>query len=410
MRIAMFTNTYYPFVGGVPVSIERLSKGLLKQGHQVVVFAPTYEEDMAHEVTEQEDQLIIHRFKVRKQKLSNGCVVPKIFDLTVEKYFRQYAFDVIHVHHPMMVGYTAMYLSKKYEIPLVYTYHTRYEYYLQTFRLFQEEKEESKDGLKSKIKHKLLQITSNSIIPKHNRFFMNHCDAVIAPTKSMQDFLTEQHVVSPLHILPTGIHCPDYPTDQINKAPKESVEFITIARLEKEKNLSFLIQSMKGYQMKNGSSFHLTIVGNGSIREELQTQINELGLSSNITLVGNKSQEEIAELLKKSDLFLFSSKSETQGIVLLEAMSHGVPVVAVEASGVRDVVRNQYNGYQTEEEEDAFIHAIDKTLEEDGLYQELCKGAYETASRFDYSQIALLAEKIYIDSILSKNRRVAHAV
>lgn len=427
MRIAMFTNTYYPFVGGVPVSIERLSKGLMSQGHQVVIFAPSYEEDNEKECRKRKDQKInrnlnnqgkveqetveIHRFKVMKHKLSNGCVIPKLFDSAIEKTFRQDSFDVIHVHHPMLMGYTAMYLSKKYDIPMVYTYHTRYEFYLKSLRMFQDTSGfNEEESMKAKVKNKLLQVTSSVIIPKHNKVFMNRCDAVIAPTESMREFLVNQQVLTPVHILPTGISCPSKKRVLTESELKSHIKFITIARLEEEKNLFFLVRALELFKQKNQTSFHLSIVGEGSMREQLQMEINQKGLAENITLLGSKRQDEIATLLQDSDLFLFSSKSETQGIVLLEAMSHQLPVVAIEANGVRDVVFDGYNGIKTLEEEDGFVKAITKVTEDIDFYHALSEGAYEVASKYDYNQVALEAEKIYLSSLWNKNRRVAHAV
>lgn len=448
MRIAMFTNTYYPFVGGVPISIERLSKGLKNQGHQVVIFAPSYEEDGEEELSKSKERKInqnsskensvkhkikqgmnedinqeikhgaiergsieIHRFEVMKHKLTNGCVIPKLFDSKIERIFRQYSFDVIHVHHPMLMGYTAMYLSKRYNIPMVYTYHTRYEFYVKSLPIFQNIVEfNEEDGIKEKVRHKLFQVTSSVIIPNHNRIFMNQCDAIIAPTESIHEFLVNQRVVTPVHILPTGISCPSKKKLRVEKNFKKHIEFITIARLEEEKNLFFLVHAMELFKKKNQSSFHLSIVGEGSIRKQLQMVINQKGLSDNITLLGSKSQDEIATLLQDSDLFLFSSKSETQGIVLLEAMSHQLPVVAIEASGVRDVVIDDYNGIKTMEDENSFVNAISKVMKNNDFYHELGEGAYEMASKFDYNQVALEAEKIYLSSLWIKNRSVAHAV
>ncbi|HPU64127.1 MAG TPA: glycosyltransferase, partial [Mobilitalea sp.] len=122
MRIAMLTNNYKPFVGGVPISIERLAQGLRNLGHEVYIFAPSYEG--------QEEEPYVIRYKSRKKKLKGEFVIPDIWDKTIEEKFAVIPFDIIHVHHPMLMGYIAQYLHKKYDIPIVFTYHTRYEQYL----------------------------------------------------------------------------------------------------------------------------------------------------------------------------------------------------------------------------------------------------------------------------------------
>ena len=129
MRIAMLTNNYKPFVGGVPISIERLSKSLRSLGHEVYIFAPTYDNQC--------DEEFVIRYKSLKGKISGGVVLPNIFDIEIEKKFKALKFDVIHVHHPMLLGNIAQYLGRKYNIPVIYTYHTRYEEYLHFLKPFE---------------------------------------------------------------------------------------------------------------------------------------------------------------------------------------------------------------------------------------------------------------------------------
>ena len=129
MKIAMLTNNYKPFIGGVPISVERLAEGLRSLGHQVTVFAP--------EGAGWEEEPDVVRFRVLYEWRDKGLVIGNFSDSRIEKRFREEQFDVIHVHHPVVIGFTAVYLSKKYGIPLAYTYHTRYEEYLHYFKLYE---------------------------------------------------------------------------------------------------------------------------------------------------------------------------------------------------------------------------------------------------------------------------------
>lgn len=122
MKIAMMTNNYKPFIGGVPVSIERLAEALRKEGHEVVIFAPMYPMQLLEKD--------VVRYNSLSRKMAGEMVIPNMFDSIIETKFREGKFDVIHVHHPMLIGNTAVYLSRKYKVPLVFTYHTRYEQYL----------------------------------------------------------------------------------------------------------------------------------------------------------------------------------------------------------------------------------------------------------------------------------------
>lgn len=108
MRIAMMTNNYLPFVGGVPISIERLANGLRELGNEVFIFAPSYEEQ------DEEDGVI--RIRSLEKKLDGNCVIPNIFDPELERQFRSLDIDMIHVHHPMVMGYAGLYLGKRYGV------------------------------------------------------------------------------------------------------------------------------------------------------------------------------------------------------------------------------------------------------------------------------------------------------
>ena len=129
MKIAMMTNNYKPFIGGVPISVERLAKGLRALGHEVCIFAPEYE-------GEEEPEEDVVRYRSHKRKLSNGMVFPSMFDPCIRQEFEMREFDLIHVHQPMVMGNVAKLYSKRYGIPLVFTWHTRYEEYLHYLRPF----------------------------------------------------------------------------------------------------------------------------------------------------------------------------------------------------------------------------------------------------------------------------------
>ena len=151
MRIALMTNNYKPIVAGVPISIERLARGLEELGHEVTIFAPTYKErrtmrqltgrraagkwrfEAVHAQTGSErggEEENVFRYSTCLNRFVGGIVLPNPFDIRIEREFKEHCYDIIHVHHPMLIGRTAVHLSRKYQIPLVFTYHTRYEHYI----------------------------------------------------------------------------------------------------------------------------------------------------------------------------------------------------------------------------------------------------------------------------------------
>lgn len=381
MRIAMMTNNYLPFIAGVPISIERLSEGLRKEGHEVVIFAPDYKGQGTEEN--------VVRYGSFLKGIAGGATVPNSFDRRIEEEFSKGNFDVIHVQHPMMIGWTAAYLSEKYHVPLVFTYHTRYEQYL----------------------HYIKASFLKNVLPFYMRSFTKHCDMVFAPTPLMKDYLEEIGCPAAVEVLPTGLKEDSYQADrekaeQIRKellgnSGKKYI-FCTVARLAKEKNLDFLFRVLAGRKAhKNGSDFKFAVIGDGPERKELEKLARDLDLQEEICFVGKVPNEEVKNYCRAADYFLFSSLSETQGIVLLEAMATGLPVIAVRASGVSDIVVSGENGYMTALSETEFERRLDMTLENSGLRSHLIQGAFRTAEKYRAQDIAGLAAAYYKAAIAS---------
>lgn len=381
MKIAMMTNSYKPFVAGVPVSIERLSDSLRSQGHEVVVFAPSYDKQKA------EPDVV--RYRALMRGVAGGFSVPDSLDMEIERRFKEGNFDVIHVHHPMMIGRTALYLSWKYHVPLVFTYHTRYEQYLHYIGL---------SGLKK-------------IMPGYVRSYTRHCDMVIAPTPLMKEYLEQIQVGTDIRVLPTGL-----PEDSFHPDKQRADElrqeligdkkylFCTVARLAKEKNLDFLFRCMMLHKDISGDDFRLVLIGDGPERKELEKRAVSLDIRNEIVFVGEVPNTEIKNYCHAADLFLFSSLSETQGIVLLESMAAGTPVIALRATGTEDVVMNGINGYMTGVSERDFVCKLMDILEKKEI-DILRQGAYETAQSYRCERIAEEALKAYELAIESRKRK-----
>lgn len=398
MRIAMLTNNYKPFIGGVPISIERLAKGLRELGHIVYIFAPTYENQV-------EEENVI-RYKVIKTKVGEGkIVVPNVFDSDIEKVFKTLEIDVIHVHHPMLMGNLALHLKRKYGIPVVLTYHTRYEqylHYIKPYKFLEDRMKIEQNHVLEGIESKILNCTKEKILPHYIKSFADKCDLVISPTELMKNYLENIGVSSAIEVMPTGLEKRyfqgnDFVSDNIRKTYKGEKKYLfcTVSRLTKEKNIEFIFQGLKILKESMGNCFNMIIIGEGPLKEELEHKAITLGISENIIFLNSISNETIGDYYRACDMFLFGSKSETQGIVLLEAMAAQNPVVAVRATGVADIVEDGVNGYMTVENPSIWSNAIEKILKNEILMKNLQKGAYETAHRYLNFNIAKLAERNY---------------
>ncbi len=379
MKIAMMTNNYKPFIAGVPISIERLSEGLREAGHEVVVFAPEYKEQA-------EEQNIV-RYRSLIKGIINGVSVPDSMDRKIEKEFKEGNFDLIHVHHPMLIGKTALHLSQKYNVPLCFTYHTRYEQYL----------------------HYIKAPFLAGIMPRYVNNYMSQCDMVFAPTPMMQEYLEDIGKSASCVVLPTGLKEESFEPDEeeAGKLREKLISgkkflFCTVARLAKEKNFDFLFRALSIRKQEQGSDFRLVIVGDGPYKPQLLKLAEELDIREEIFFAGKVSNDQVKNYCKAADLFLFASQSETQGIVLLEAMAAGTPVLAVKASGVCDVVVNGKNGYMTYLSEMEYANKLDSMLEQNRIYME--QGAIETARKYEAGEIAKMAA-VYYNTAIQNHRQ-----
>lgn len=396
MKIAMLTNNYKPFLGGVPISVERQATELRRLGHKVTVFAPDYGTDSSCE----ED---VVRYGVRKTCMKNGMVYPRIINRGIVQYFEKNSFDCIHVHHPMFMGSLALRLGKKHDIPVIYTYHTRYEDYLHYLKFTDAAKYFHGAG------EKMLMYLKETAVPKYMTWFTNQCDMVFAPTASMKEHLLQAGTHTSTVVFPTGL------AEEFFEKSREAAEiretygkgcrylFSSVSRLEKEKNPEFLLRGIRQIKKRLGNDFRVLIVGDGSMRAEIEMLGEELGISDNIVLTGNVPNEKVKQYLQASDLFLFASKSETQGIVLAEAMAAGNPVIAVEATGVVDIVQHGKNGYMTAEQEEQWADCVVSALEEKTM-ETLQSGAKKTAYQYHAVHLAKYAETIYMQAVAAKEQ------
>lgn len=376
MRIALMTNNYKPFIGGVPISIERLAKGLEAMGHEVTIFAPTYKE--------QEEEENVFRYSTMFRHFIGGIVLPNPFDLQIEKKFREKEYDIIHVHHPMLVGRTAVYLSRKYGIPLVFTYHTRYEKYVESYT-----------GGRMKVE---------KLMPMYLHTFLKHCSYVFAPTAGIRNYLTDICKVSPerVGILPTGIEEKNY---RVTVEEKEEIRrkynalncplFLTVSRMAQEKNVSFLLESLFEFKKKFGIPFRMLMVGDGPHRQEYEKKCECRGISDEVIFTGMIQNEELASYFGAADAFLFASKTETQGIVVLEAFVGATPVLAVRASGVEDLVTTEVNGILTEENTSEYAEILGAFCGKNFNRAEMAENAYRTGLTYREDAVAKEAARVY---------------
>ncbi|WP_122643710.1 glycosyltransferase [Luxibacter massiliensis] len=427
MKIAMLTNNYKPFIGGVPVSVERQAKELVCLGHDVAVFAPDYGGDSREEgiginySNPEEAQPRVVRYRTGSHRMENGMIFPRLILWEILDCFKKERFDCIHVHHPMFTGPVALYLGKKYHLPVIYTYHTRYEDYLHYLRPFRERDTGASQGrsegtgcgwrsISSKICRGWTDMARKRLVPWYMRWFTNQCDLILSPSAGMADRIKKNGTKTRTAVFPTGLEDSFFIKEE--EKIKELRErfgsrcqylFCTVSRLEEEKNPDFLLKGIACLKEKIGGVFRVLFIGEGSMHSQLEKMAGDLGISKEVLFMGNVDNQELKNYLAACDLFLFASTSETQGIVLAEALASGVPVVAVQGTGVEDIIVDGKNGYATRENVEEWTEKILEAIEENN-HKKLKIQAEATASGLHSSRLALYEELLYTQCISEKEK------
>lgn len=388
LNIAMFTNNYFPFIGGVPISISRLTKGLLRQGHNVVIFAPKYPLKTLEDANIIRCNLLIYY----KTKPFNFAIV-NIFSSGIEKTFSTLNFDIIHVHHPFWMGKKGLELGKKYGLPVILTYHTRLEKYAHNLPLF-------KQTFENIASHKLI------------RMFSQKCDAIIAPTNSASEYLANIGVSRDRTVLPTGVDFDFYDNIDIDVVKRitekyklqNQVTLCCVSRLTQEKNIYFLLKGIKRIKDNSKVSFKCIIIGDGPEKENILKAIEEQGLNDTVILVGLLSPVDVCNYYMASDIFVFSSQSETQGMVILEAMAGKCAVVAIRSSGIDDIIQNGYNGFMTKADIDLWSEKVIYLIDNPKILSQMCQNAYDFSKKFSIDSMADNTVEVYRKAIIHKKR------
>lgn len=367
MNICMMTNTFLPHVGGVARSVHTFSEDYLRQGHEVLIVAPRFPED--DEVPAEIERHVVRLPAVQRFNGSDFSVrLPAAWMFQDE--LSDYEPDIVHSHHPYLLGDSALRYARDKGVPVVYTHHTLHEEYTHYVPF-------NSNGLKRFV----IELCT---------CYANLCDAVVAPSESIADLIRERGVTVPIEVIPTGIDVAAFGRGDGSAfrgkhgIPRNAPVIGHLGRLAPEKNLTFLAQSV-AEAMQAHAEARFLLVGAGPSEAEIEALFAEAGLSDRIIATGKLVPPELYDAYAAMDLFVFTSHSETQGMVLVEAMATATPVVALDASGVREVLRNGHDGLLLPANSSAqdFSGAILRLLKDDSLREELGDRAAKTATSFD---------------------------
>jgi len=328
MRVGLFTNNYLPFRGGVTTAVETLRQGLEGLGHRVWVFAPAAAPPHL-------DPPFVFRYPSIPAPTYPGFWLPLPVSRRLGRLARALALDVVHVHHPFLLGVTGRRLARRQRRPLVFTYHTRYEKYAHYVPLPQ----------------RLVRGLAVRLACR----FADSADLIVAPSDHVADTLRQRGVSAPVTVIPTGVDLELFSPGSRERArrrlglPGDGLICLYTGRLDREKNLERVLDSFESVAAAvTTATLHL--VGKGSHSQALEQRAAALRAGRRIVFHGGLARESLPDYYRAADLFLFASETETQGLVLAEAHACALPAVAVRASGVDEVVTDGETGFLTKGE------------------------------------------------------------
>lgn len=378
MRIALFTNNYLPFCGGVTISVETLRRGLEASGHEAWVFGPR--------LTGAEDASV----KVVRYPSIPVATYPEFalavpYSRRIERLVSALAFDVIHAHHPFLLGPAARRLARRIRRPLIFTYHTRYEKYAHYVPL----------------PLRLVQAAALRI----SAGFAAQADAVLAPSAVIRDELHARGVRTPIAVVPTGVDLERFrPGDR--EAARRSLGVgqgeplvLYVGRLDREKSVDRVLGAFERVASTIPAA-RLVLVGQGTEAERLRRTAASLPVAERIRFLGLRPHDSLAECYQAADVFLFASETETQGLVLAEAAACGLPAVAVDAPGCDEVVRDGDTGILTKGDPAALAEAAIGLLLDPERRRAMGRRAREVAeSLFDVKLQIDRTMAVYADAV-----------
>ena len=339
MKIAMFTNSYLPMVGGVATSIDRFAREMRRRRHEVLIVAPSYDDD-----GDAADDGPVVRVPSLHHLNGSDFSVAMPAGAGILRRIEQFKPDVIHSHHPFTVGNAAVRTAAVLGRPLVYTWHTMYEHYVHYIPVQAE--------------------MMKSFIVRMAVGYANLCDHVIAPSRSAADIIRDQGVAAPTTVIPTGVDVERFARGrgkafrQAHDIPASACVVGHVGRLAEEKNLEFLTRAV-AQAMRLQDDVYALIVGEGPLVPAMRQILHEAGVDGRAVFAGACRGATLVDAYHAMDCFAFASTTETQGLVLAEAMSAGKPAVALDAPGSREVVRDGLNGRLVQHPQvEAFAEAI----------------------------------------------------
>ncbi|MBL0347112.1 glycosyltransferase [Candidatus Villigracilis affinis] len=385
LRIGLFTDTYAPQVNGVSISLQLVSEGLQRRGHQVTIFAPRipgYEDN----------QPGVMRLPSLKY-LNNPPIYVAVLGTPRSTWsLTRKHFDVLHAHSPLTVGLLAYLTASTKNLPLIYTYHTSitdYTHYLKVI------------GGTGVIRHAARWFSTTST---------NLGNQIVVPSPKFYRLLLEQKVKRPIHVIPNGIDLSNFKAvknpgsfrSKLGVGPDAPI-LLSVGRVDPEKRLDFLIDAFDRIADRLPEA-HLVFAGDGGARKKLQEHAAAVKSSSRIHFLGMVDRTELPVILHDATVFLSASTTEVHPISVIEAIASGLPLVVVQDEAFEGMIVENENGHQTPLDVTAYSETLLSLLNDPERLKRYGKRSMELSEKYSIEGQVRALETLYIESILQNWR------
>jgi 1,2-diacylglycerol 3-alpha-glucosyltransferase len=395
MRILMISDVYFPRINGVSTSIQTFRRGLHAAGHETILIAPEYPGAPADHETA---ILRVPSRGVPRDPEDRAMKLGALRALRAE--VERLEPDLVHIQTPFVAHYQGTALARALRVPVVETYHTYFEEYL----------------------HHYVPLMPRAVMRfVARRFTVSQCnvlDALVVPSRAMEQALLDYGVRCPMHIIPTGMEMERFAggdgqrlRQQLGIAPGQPA-LVHVGRIAHEKNIEFLFRMFaRVVRSKPGAVF--IVAGEGPALASCKAYVRTLGIAQHVRFVGYLSRErELLDCYCAGDLFVFSSRTETQGLVLLEAMALGVPVVSTAHMGTADIMNPQRGARVAPDDEAGFANIVLQLLEDAPRRAAMSAEARAYAATWSASAMADRLARLYSEVLgqASRNSAVSQPV
>jgi 1,2-diacylglycerol 3-alpha-glucosyltransferase len=381
VRVLFISDVYFPRVNGVSTSIRTFRQDLANCGVETVLVAPRYDANEPGQPDDESGLLRVASSNIPRdpedRRMRWGPLTRMLDTLPRDE------FDLVHIHTPFIAHYAGARFARRANLPCVATYHTFFEEYAHHYV---------------------------PAMPKWlgrylaRAFTRSQCDDVqwlIAPSEPMRDVLLEYGVTTPIHVLPTGLAADRFVAGDGNRfraqsgVPPDRPLMTYIGRVAHEKNIDFLIQVFTKVRESVPRAM-LVIAGEGPARESLRHRVASLKLESDVLFAGYLDRNTtLLDCYAAANVFAFASRTETQGLVLLEAMAQGAPVVSTAELGTRSILKPGSGAMVVEEKRDEFAAAVVRVLQDEKLQRDLGERGRTYAKTWSSASMARRLTDLY---------------